>query len=463
MLKRLGLPNFLEFEERAKKKGVGTKLTGLRGELNPHNNSTTGVINGPPPRIITNYVSRPVGELPEPSPLLNSEGPGTNSRVYEQSPGILSNRGNAGRTEFTFPNTEAIIYNGTRLNNNLIENRFNAVIPQVIEGGEVFDPANIFLLDGHGSDASLVRDRYYLKENQYALIPGVCGSILQSSYESAGDFFNYDKPIHVFNSATQDNFPILEYSKLSINQFSKIKTKKQSSMKHYRPKLNNSNVEERISVPPLYITPFITFLKDTWPGMSKMTISISGLLRKSESYHFNVVDPTTDKYSFTKEINNNILDSLFQNIESEILANYQFKSNALVIYNKLKEALRGSVLTFDNIVNLAILQKHKDIYEMSGSQILENMRLIQDDESYKSYKNNLTINDLLRLNLPIDFFFEFLNTKTNGPYLLIFNVCRTVKDDASEENVIRKRAMSRGGSRRHRLVKRKTKRIKKRR
>ncbi len=440
--KVLGLANFLKL----KNSKVGTAITGLR---NPDANSAgasnqTSTILFRKPLIVTNYVSDPRGELLPPPPLanLNNENRLPNQRaiVYERESGIL----NANQP----PEYPSVIGENFGMGNYIgVEDYFTRYSENKEIVGETFKPENIFLLAGHGSDSSALNrnlynvEDYELKEGQYALIPGKCGVVLIGNYEAIKDFFEYERPIEIFNKNTKNNFSILEKRHIGMNELTKIYSRKNSTLKHYRPKLSDPNEEKRIKLPALFITPFdFTAKADNQykPREGTVHISIGGLLRKTEPYYFPKIVSADERLTELSTLKRTIkMDDIRD------LNYYSIKHNGekiKEIIDTFKASLAKSVLSYEDIIDLAIIQRFVGF----NKDIISQLKTIKDNPNYEDWLNAISLNDIMKLSLPIRFFFDYLDTKVDKPYLIIFRVCRSVGDDFSEEAVSRRRAQSAG-------------------
>jgi hypothetical protein len=416
-----GLHNTLRMKNAKQGSYIST-----RRDPNDVGNNTSSIIFHARPNINENYMSHP-GELPV--PLGNNEGNGRYARTYVRNTGILN------KITDRRPNGQSIwsAYQYFDMPK-LIENYAAPVhVEDSHEGKEAFADENIFLLSGHGYDASLNdQERYFLKKNQYAMIPGKCGtSLTVKSIEHTKGFYNYNKPIAIFNKETENSFALLNFTKLSRNNLNRTMSRKLSNYKHYRPKMDESNAEERISVPPLHIQPFGASVEK-----NTVRIPVSGLLQKSNPYHYIVKPRANEIDKYIKTIYLDKADDI--KIPLGRVASVGGKANEVLI--ALKQSLGGSILTFDDIVNLTIIK----LYESLDGDLIEKMRSIQEDPMYERYKQSITVDDMIDLILPVKFFFDFLDSKTDKPYLVIFSVCRSVSG-ASAENIMRQRRMSREG------------------
>jgi hypothetical protein len=452
--KVLGLANFLKLRNAK----LGTAITGRRDPAANSASNQTSSIYFRKPMIVTNYVSDPRGQLEPPHPLANLNNvnrlPNQRAIIYERESGILN-----ANYELPVAN-QAEIHNYGMGNYAGVEDYFTRYSENKQAMGDTFKPENIFLLAGHGSDNSALNRNHYiveeyeLKEGQYALIPGKCGIILIAKDKGIKDFFEYDRPIEVFNKNTKDNFSILETQHIGMNQVTKIYSRKNSTLKHYRPKLSDPNEEKRIKLPALYIKPFdFTVTPDNKfkPRAGRVDVTISGLLRKSEPYYFPQIvtadERATELSAFRREIRMDDVRDL----------NYSIKQNEeklKPVLDIFKGALAKSVLTFDEIVDLAIIQR----FVRFNDDIMTQLKTIKENPEYEEWLNTISLNNIMKLSLPISFFYHFLDTKVDKPYLIIFQVCRFVGDDFfSEEAVGRRRAQSAGKRRRKTLRRRRIK------
>lgn len=364
-------------------------------------------------------------------------------------------------------------------------------------GHEVyFDPDNIFYFSGHGreetylqlGDNTDIMHRYKLRRNQYALIPGKCGNILIAEDEgSFEDFFKSTKPIKVFNSSTTNSN--VGFSSSFFKSSPKNKNRetvplsiqsKEGQLKFYYPKTKNSNSIARVSLPPLLLNPLLYYInKDN----TELTLYISGLLRKSQPYNMGIrsrglFSSSTPIYGLVAPITKAALQlelAYFTNPPGETFKYYKpinFTEKDVKLakgaLSLIEKSLSGSVLTFKNLVAMAIIYNfgnytqgyapisQNNMYELTQISMDEIMARTQMDRSEKTGNalrayNSLRINDILHFNIPIAFIYKFLDSKTNNkPYVVLIPACRGLKlknvyldEGETKQNLIaRRRALS---------------------
>ena len=325
----------------------------------------------------------------------------------------------------------------------------------VVSNTDYFAPENTFLLLGHGDEIiSNAEERYILQPNQHMMIPGQCGSLLRVSFTEQQDLYSLKNNIPIFNKETNNTSSYL-FRKVSVNS---VNNSRKPSLAKYNKYFPGK------SVPSLMITPFSTHINGDY-----IYVIVSGILQKTRPYTFsdavlpsqnnNLYKRDTEQlYTRKTKLDVLTLDVRFGEAEKH--------KSTYEVLNNIKESLGGSVLTFRELVSLAILSKYsfagKGYIGISSRQIYEIIDGLSreegdnSDRKFNEYYNELTLRDLLSLRVPLEFFFHFLDSKTNGPYLLILNVCRDVSMN-KEKILTRRRASMVAGSR----CKRKTKRIKK--
>lgn len=348
----------------------------------------------------------------------------------------------------------------------VVENYVKEPVNKAVSNTGYFAPENTFLLLGHGTEIiSNSKERYILQPNQHMMIPGQCGSLLRVSSTEQHDLYSLKNNIPIFNKGTTNDSSYL-FRKVSINS---VNNSRKTSLAKYNKYFPGKGV------PSLMITPFSTHINKT-PDGDYIYVIVSGILQKTRPYTFpdavlpsqnnNLYKGDTEKL-YTRKTK---LDVLTLDVR---LGEAEKHKSTYEVLNNIKESLGGSVLTFRELISLAILSKYsfagKGYTGITSRQIYEIVDGISREEGNNSdrkiteYYNELTLRDLLSLRVPLEFFFHFLDSKTNAPYLLILNVCRAVNDVSISKDTIfaRRRASMSGSSRRFAM--RKTKRIKKRR
>jgi hypothetical protein len=348
----------------------------------------------------------------------------------------------------------------------VIEDYVSVPVPNIVSNKDYFSPENTFLLLGHGDEIiSNAKERYTLQPNQYMMIPGQCGSLLRVSFTEQNDLYSLKNNIPIFNKGINNASSHL-FRKISVNS---VNNSRKISLAKYNKYFPGK------SIPSLMITPFSTHINKK-PDGQYIYVIVSGILQKTRPYTFpNAVLPSQNNNLYKGDTEKlytrkTKLDILTLDVR---LGEAEKHKSTYEVLNNIKESLGGSVLTFRDLISLAILSKYsftsKGYTGISSRQIYEIVDGISREEGDNSdkkiteYYNELTLRDLLSLRVPLEFFFHFLDSKTSGPYLLILNVCRAMNGvNISKDTIFARRRASMAGSSR-RFAMRKTKRIKKRR
>jgi hypothetical protein len=306
---------------------------------------------------------------------------------------------------------------------------------------EFFDPKNIFRYSGHGKQLP-EDDRYILKPNEYALISGKCGNVYQSHpYKIFETFFKRKKPIKLFDNSTDiSEFNIqhdnaLSYMPNTKNTTPLIIQKKDAEYKFYYPRKSDSNKAARVSLPQLFLRPAAMFL---YKDEGKIVITISGIINQQSSRLYSKYRHTG--YQMLLDYTEEAFNMQFNNFDT--LPNESNVKIAKQIFDAFEIFMRGSMLTFDNLLAMATL------FYINGKPIEEIIRMPMDDIMHEAQtKNNggkfykdLTLQQIYDFGFPIEFIYNFLQQKIKKPFLVIFDVCR--KYVGAKENISRKRAES---------------------
>lgn len=348
-----------------------------------------------------------------------------------------------------------------------------------------FNPSNVFSVYSHGKE-NVTPTRYFLKPNQYALIPGKCGNVTWGSTKlHYKKFFTPTKKIKLFNSSTKqsnvanivletESTPITITTYKNKNLIPLGLRREEGKYNFYYPQSKNTNKGAAVSLPPLEI---MLIFNDYNEDTNEVKIQISGVLRQSQPYKMGGGLFSKDTYEETVPYTHRasrVYFGSFSNPVSDDIYTYgmlKFKPSendikiAKNVVEVIKKALGGSILTYENIIAMTMLFYHGDDDENENSESIQganvfkrgdikrliNMpmneimaraqmdRPVKTGRALKSY-NSLTLDKLLHFYVPIKFIYNFLDSKTTGPYLVIFTACRDTK--VSESAIQRRRAYS---------------------
>ena len=301
---------------------------------------------------------------------------------------------------------------------------------------------NIFMLNGHGQQV-LDNPYVYLKEHQNALIPGVCGSKLIVKDDLYSKFFRKSlAPIEIFTEYRNDkiiskkfnfNYTIeLPVANGGTHQITDIQ-----SLKSYN---------RIIPLPLLQINPIVSYnYKKTVDGIEYFLLHFqpSGILRQTEPTEMEVHDEwlhplakaVSNKYNIILEYNPNDLKLQLKDIES-----MGPDSTAYRVLYTIKDSLKDSVLTYEDIVALIILYKYGTVEghpysKVVYTDIFKEWSKIKDSDFFREKYIELILSDLVRddFMIHLNFYFDFLDSVTRRgnsvepePYLLISMTCRHV-------------------------------------
>ncbi len=380
---------------------------------------------------------------------------------------------------------------------------------------EYFKDTNIFMLYGHGEES--IKDseeKTILNKNQYFMIPGTCGSSLFASITEYLDFQLLGR-VPIFKTKDEMS-PINNIRTVSYNQFNQT-IKASRSLGKFEKFLPGD------SLPSLTISPLAVWEK---PG-NKLLIGISGLIRKSE---FKTANNTEELNNFSKHDKESKYFKMIPYESKTItIQDYTYEESSLDnllkdadknqitqnLVNAIKECFSKSLLTYQDILLLVILNKVELLRNLSGEiifnlfkgtkQMIEdlNIHLNEGKKSIEEILNTLSIifnkidkketlsekekeiasnisdllhvdsvkqivniyrtisiNNLIRLGIPFEFFLHLIDDSANitGPYLVIAYLCRTV---LGYTNIQKLRAQKKIGGRRSKR-RRYTRKLKKR-
>lgn len=244
-----------------------------------------------------------------------------------------------------------------------------------------FKPENIFMWNGHGVE-DIDGDRYPLKDNEYAMIPGGCGLTIQATHSLYYNFYNPSIKVNIFNKNIKrvSNKLGIKYKTLEeLPEGDMSPIKESSQFQIYYP---GSMINEERTVPSLKITPFM-ISTNVLDGKKYILFELSGILSKNKPVGFTEpFDDFKDQYSVKFEYTEGDLN--------ETLSNSRFTPI-------LKDILYGSLISYDEII------------QMTGKT---------EDE--------ITLNEIMEFTIPLSSAFEFISSKIKEPYLLIVMTCRSV-------------------------------------
>ena len=302
-----------------------------------------------------------------------------------------------------------------------------------------FEDKNIFMLSGHAHEI-LDGHRYTLKKNQNALIPGTCGTTISVPAETLYDSFFNIKPLPIFsdftlNSNVSSKLGIKYTVSEELVEGGKQVLPNVQHFKHYR----FTPSEKRSKLPSINIMPLM-FSKDIdYENQPHITIELSGILRKTSPYKMVFNESWGEKkhrdhsthYKIHLPMDEAGLELPYGHVGSNKLASDGFEA--------LKESLKGSVLTFEHIMELAVLYKFglegTPFYAIKPDDIHASFMAVKYFPGFEEKKNSISLSDLENMRIPVDFFFEFLDDlritgnaeqKNQQPYVLMIMTCRDV-------------------------------------
>lgn len=245
-----------------------------------------------------------------------------------------------------------------------------------------FKAENTFILSGHG-EQYVNMPRYVLGANENAMIPDGCGiQISTKSHEVFGPFFSNSRHLNIFSSKTRNNniSNKLGIKYRSVEQLPEGGNSPQKESNLFKLYYSSAKDPFRSSVPAMGINPLMTY---TFVENNKnyIGIELSGILQKSKPF---------------------IFEGEPKNYESVGLRVLEYEENDLnellsesPITNILKQSLAGSLLTYVNLIDFL------------GKPETE-----------------ITVNEFIKILLPLPFIFNFISERVEGPFLLIVLTCR---------------------------------------
>lgn len=303
-----------------------------------------------------------------------------------------------------------------------------------------FDVNHVFLTLGHGDNYNT--DRFELKQNQYGAIPTKCGEFSIAEYASNISENLPNIPIPSQNVSLQN---VAE--QIPFTFFKDIK--KISSIQIYRPKrTNNSILSSAIyTMPniPINLISYwqtknikftITHKEQTFTDCMQFELNTSGVIPiLKEKYIM--------KYKYIQEPD---LYKPIKNLDNIL---------ALDFISYIKECLQDSIISFDDLLQIALLFDYKKIKEMYGVLSesdtdfslfieLKNQKNEFLREQNEEFINKLSIINLLELSIPLSFIYEFISNEIikKKPYLLILPVCRQQSNTMTRRNKAKQRRVS---------------------
>jgi hypothetical protein len=299
-----------------------------------------------------------------------------------------------------------------------------------------FKKKDIFMISGHGKE-NTEGYRFEIGGRQNALIPGVCGtsisteSDIYNTFFSNSDTINEFSNINVFSQKTNNKRVSsslgFEYSMfIPLVNGGEHKITKIKQLKHYR-----AGGLGRNELPQLSIIPIIMGIQNT-AIHQYIYIELSGILRKSNPYEMTVVkewepEELSGQNNGNKQLllcENDDLTLTIKQAEEAGPDNRSFR-----ILNVIRESLKESVLSFDDILLLSVLHKFgtvdgRDIRDIHASEVFDEWQKLSTSEESRAKMKDIMLADFFNLRVPLQFFFQFLDTQTADPYLVIVLTCR---------------------------------------
>jgi hypothetical protein len=362
-----------------------------------------------------------------------------------------------------------------------------------------FPPNRVFLIAGHGSDPG---KRFALMDNEYGAIPSKCGEILYVEHSFYENFFSgrpdfcTEVPIPYNNSLVQETsqsiFPYVNITQ-GPQAFLKTTAKRIIPRKYkiYRPKLpgdeprnkfNNKGTflgkeypksEARWTMPNLSVNPIsyykappeapkrsVVFKGKTYEDVVAARIGISGIYSSAENpafyrtaayakprlvptsikvrIPFKMRSPDAERigYIVNIDVNESIFSKTIQKLYSEI------DMIGLSFVWRLEDSLEDSLLTFEDILILAMLKIEQPFLSISDF-----MRIRSDPEESSEYieaaLTGLTLEEIVSMTVPLSFIYEFLSRITNHEeFMVVAPLCRDFSEGLSRRNKSRARRFS---------------------
>lgn len=285
---------------------------------------------------------------------------------------------------------------------------------------------NIYMISGHGRQP-IQNPRFKLNKNQYAMIPGKCGVDISAGNDLYENFFNLkDKGVNIYKNSTSKNIKL----NIKYKQYNILNTEENKNIglsqefKAYYPGVLDTT---STNPPQILINPIMITLMPI-EGKQYLSFELSGLLKSGNKVPINFDDPASPPmYRYDIEITDNMILDI--PLDELISSQPELSSN---IIGTLRRSLEGSEITFSDILYLACLYKfgYEDIpFSKIQFRDIYNYFTKINTEEYKNLHESLTIRDLMTFEVPLQFFFDFLDSKQgdNDPYLCIVMTCRGVR------------------------------------
>jgi hypothetical protein len=285
----------------------------------------------------------------------------------------------------------------------------------------------IYMISGHGRQP--IQDpRFKLKKNQYVMIPGKCGIDITADDDLYERFFNLkERGVNIYKNSTSKNITLnIKYKKHNILNTEENKVAELSQdFKAYYPGVmdTTSTNPPQILINPLMLTLMLI------EGKQYLSFELSGILKSGNKVPLNFDDPgSPPMYRYQIEITD---DTILDIPLGELMSSHpQLIAD---IMGTLRRSIEGSEITFSDILDLACLYKY-GFYDIPFSKIpfhnvYNYFTKINNTDVYKNLHGSLTPRDLMTFEVPLQFFFDFLDSKQgdNDPYLCIVMTCRGVR------------------------------------
>jgi hypothetical protein len=283
----------------------------------------------------------------------------------------------------------------------------------------------IYMISGHGRQP--IQDpRFKLKKNQYAMIPGKCGIDITAGDDLYDRFFNLkEKGVNIYKNSTSKNITLnIEYTKHNILNTEKNIGLSQDFKAYYPGVMDTTSTNP----PQILINPLMLTLMPI-EGKQYLSFELSGILKSGNKVPLNFDDPgSPPMYRYQIEITD---DTILDIPLGELMSSHpQLIAD---IMGTLRRSLEGSEITFSDILYLVCLYKfgYNDIpfSKIPFHNVYNYFSKINNTDVYKNLHGSLTPRDLITFEVPLQFFFDFLDSKQgdNDPYLCIVMTCRGVR------------------------------------
>ena len=300
----------------------------------------------------------------------------------------------------------------------------------------------IYMISGHGRQP-IQNPRFKLNKNQYAMIPGKCGVNISAGNDLYENFFNLkDKGVNIYKNSTSKNIKL----NIKYKQYNILNTEENKNIglsqefKAYYPGVLDTT---STNPPQILINPLMLTLMQI-EEKQYLSFELSGLLKSGNKVPINFDDPASSPmYRYDIEITDTT--EIDMSLGEMLSSKPELASN---IIGTLRRSLEGSEITFSDILHLACLYKfgYEDIpfSKIPFKDIYTHFININNTDKYKNLHESLTLRDLITFEVPLQFFFDFLDSKQvdTDPYLLIVMTCRGVRSSKNIATPQRKKIIS---------------------